>query len=57
LLLLLLLLLLLQVDAFKAKSGKFAIKGYPHKLGFLLHGPPGKLFCSSDHQGLQQQEA
>lgn len=22
-------------------SGKYAIKGYPHKLGLLLHGPPG----------------
>eukprot|EP00879_Flechtneria_rotunda_P010326 GHRR01010797.1.p1 GENE.GHRR01010797.1~~GHRR01010797.1.p1 ORF type:complete len:380 (+),score=105.86 GHRR01010797.1:129-1268(+) len=29
------------VDAFAAKKGKFAIQGYPHKLGFLLHGPPG----------------
>jgi hypothetical protein len=45
-LLALLLLLLLQADAFKAKSGKFAIKGYPHKLGFLLHGPPGKHNCA-----------
>ena len=23
------------------KIGKYAIKGYPHKLGLLLHGPPG----------------
>lgn len=30
-----------QVDAFANKTGKFAIKGYPNKLGFLLHGPPG----------------
>ncbi|CAN0504286.1 unnamed protein product, partial [Scytosiphon promiscuus] len=22
-------------------AGKYAIKGYPHKLGLLLHGPPG----------------
>lgn len=22
-------------------AGKFGIKGFPHKLGFLLHGPPG----------------
>ena len=22
-------------------TGKYAIKGYPHKLGLLLHGPPG----------------
>ena len=22
-------------------SGRYAIKGYPHKLGLLLHGPPG----------------
>ena len=21
--------------------GKYGIKGYPHKLGLLLHGPPG----------------
>lgn len=30
-----------QVEAFTNKTGKFAIKGYPNKLGFLLHGPPG----------------
>ena len=29
------------VDNFLNKRGKFAIPGYPHKLGFLLHGPPG----------------
>ncbi|GLC44229.1 hypothetical protein PLESTB_000755000 [Pleodorina starrii] len=29
------------VDQFMNKSGKFAIPGYPHKLGFLLYGPPG----------------
>ena len=29
------------VDQFVAKTGKFAIPGYPQKLGFLLHGPPG----------------
>ncbi len=29
------------VDSFMNKSGKFAIPGYPRKLGFLLHGPPG----------------
>ncbi|GLE11335.1 hypothetical protein PINS_up023715 [Pythium insidiosum] len=29
------------LDNFKNKSGKFAIKGFPYKLGFLLHGPPG----------------
>ena len=23
------------------KSGKYAVQGYPHKLGLLLHGPPG----------------
>lgn len=22
-------------------TGKYAIKGFPHKLGLLLHGPPG----------------
>jgi mitochondrial chaperone BCS1 len=26
---------------FEQRSGKFAIEGYPHKLGILLHGPPG----------------
>lgn len=26
---------------FEAKTGKYAIPGYPHKLGLLLHGPPG----------------
>ena len=26
---------------FNEKSGKYAIEGYPHKLGVLLHGPPG----------------
>eukprot|EP00904_Undaria_pinnatifida_P012172 jgi/Undpi1/8085/HiC_scaffold_24.g10557.m1 len=26
---------------FEDKTGKYAIKGYPHKLGLLLHGPPG----------------
>eukprot|EP00798_Chlamydomonas_sp_ICE-L_P028957 gene28957-32151_t len=29
------------VNAFENKQGKFAIHGYPQKLGFLLHGPPG----------------
>ena len=29
------------IDNFNCKSGKYAIKGYPHKLGVLLHGPPG----------------
>jgi len=26
---------------FQKKTGKYAIAGYPHKLGLLLHGPPG----------------
>ena len=26
---------------FTSKSGKYAIQGYPHKVGLLLHGPPG----------------
>ena len=26
---------------FVAKTGKYAVQGYPHKLGLLLHGPPG----------------
>lgn len=29
------------VKNFTEKTGKYAIKGYPHKLGLLLHGPPG----------------
>jgi SpoVK/Ycf46/Vps4 family AAA+-type ATPase len=29
------------VNHFQNTSGKYAIKGYPHKLGVLLHGPPG----------------
>ncbi|CAE8612404.1 unnamed protein product [Polarella glacialis] len=29
------------LDHFKNRSGKYAIPGYPHKLGLLLHGPPG----------------
>lgn len=33
--------LLYLVDRFISKTGKFAIQGYPHKLGLLLHGPPG----------------
>jgi len=33
--------LLNTVKHFTEKSGKYAIKGYPHKLGLLLYGPPG----------------
>lgn len=33
--------LLYILDHFKNKTGKFAIPGFPHKLGILLHGPPG----------------
>lgn len=33
--------LLTLVDQFESKSGKYRIKGYPHKLGLLLTGPPG----------------
>lgn len=29
------------VRHFQAKSGKYAVSGYPHKLGLLLHGPAG----------------
>uniref|UniRef100_A0A7S2UCS0 AAA+ ATPase domain-containing protein n=1 Tax=Attheya septentrionalis TaxID=420275 RepID=A0A7S2UCS0_9STRA len=29
------------VKHFTEKTGKYAIRGYPHKLGLLLHGPPG----------------
>jgi hypothetical protein len=33
--------LLRIVDHFQKKSGKYSIAGFPHKLGLLLHGPPG----------------
>jgi chaperone BCS1 len=33
--------LLKIVDQFQEKTGKFAIKGFPHKIGILLHGPAG----------------
>ena len=33
--------LLKLIDQFQSKSGKYSIPGYPHKLGLLLHGPPG----------------
>ena len=33
--------LLAIINHFTNKTGKYAIKGYPHKLGVLLHGPPG----------------
>jgi len=33
--------LLELVDDFLAKRGKFAVDGYPNKLGLLLDGPPG----------------
>ena len=29
------------LNNFQKKVGKFAIPGFPHKLGLLLHGPPG----------------
>jgi len=29
------------LGSFSQKTGKYAIAGYPHKLGLLLHGPPG----------------
>ncbi|OWY94289.1 hypothetical protein PHMEG_00036021, partial [Phytophthora megakarya] len=29
------------LDNFETRSGKFAVKGFPYKLGLLLHGPPG----------------
>lgn len=33
--------LLKIIDNFTSKTGKYSIKGYPNKLGLLLHGPPG----------------
>jgi hypothetical protein len=29
------------IKHFTSKTGKYGIAGYPHKLGLLLHGPPG----------------
>mmetsp|Transcript_11820 Transcript_11820/g.21624 ORF Transcript_11820/g.21624 Transcript_11820/m.21624 type:complete len:577 (-) Transcript_11820:267-1997(-) len=29
------------LENFQQKKGKYGIPGYPHKLGLLLHGPPG----------------
>jgi ATPase family associated with various cellular activities (AAA) len=29
------------IKHFQNKTGKYAVSGYPHKLGLLLHGPPG----------------
>jgi mitochondrial chaperone BCS1 len=29
------------LDNFTQRKGKFAVKGFPYKLGLLLHGPPG----------------
>jgi chaperone BCS1 len=37
------------IDHFSEKSGKYSIKGYPHKLGILLHGPPGKYLVERSH--------
>lgn len=33
--------LLKLISHFQEKNGKYSIDGYPHKLGLLLHGPPG----------------
>ncbi|RHY15780.1 hypothetical protein DYB32_010726, partial [Aphanomyces invadans] len=33
--------LLSLLDNFMTKSGKFGVKGFPYKMGLLLHGPPG----------------
>lgn len=33
--------LLNTIQHFSEQTGKYAIKGHPHKLGVLLHGPPG----------------
>lgn len=33
--------LLKLVDHFQNKTGKYSIRGCPHKIGLLLHGPPG----------------
>ena len=28
-------------EALRQRTGKYAVQGYPHKFGLLLHGPPG----------------
>ena len=33
--------LLALLDDFEKKRGKFGVAGFPHKLGLMLHGPPG----------------
>jgi len=33
--------LLAVLKHFTGKTGKYAVQGYPNKLGLLLHGPPG----------------
>lgn len=33
--------LLKLMSHFSNKTGKYMVKGFPHKLGLLLHGPPG----------------
>ncbi|ETV73486.1 hypothetical protein H257_11614 [Aphanomyces astaci] len=33
--------LLTLLDNFQTKRGKFGIRGFPYKMGLLLHGPPG----------------
>jgi SpoVK/Ycf46/Vps4 family AAA+-type ATPase len=33
--------LLSLIDNFQQRKGRYSIKGYPHKLGLLLFGPPG----------------
>lgn len=33
--------LLQLLDHFENKTGKFAIEGFPNKVGLLLYGPPG----------------
>ncbi|RLN50845.1 hypothetical protein BBJ28_00022636 [Nothophytophthora sp. Chile5] len=33
--------LLQLLDHFKSKTGKFAVEGFPNKVGLLLYGPPG----------------
>ncbi|KAG2436347.1 hypothetical protein HXX76_006656 [Chlamydomonas incerta] len=37
--------LLRLVEQFEGRQGRFAVPGYPHKLGLLLYGPPGTGAC------------